>query len=134
MSSSNVVAVVNSNPDLVDLLRNAIEQAGFVVVIMHIADIRSGSVDLDGFFSQHDPKVIVYDVPPPYDRNWRFMDHVRATPGFRGRRFVLTTVNYKALRQVVGTDETVYEVIGESGDIGAIVAAVKEASKARSTR
>jgi hypothetical protein len=36
-----VVAVVNTNPDLVELLKARIEAAGFVVLVIHIAEIRA---------------------------------------------------------------------------------------------
>jgi CheY-like chemotaxis protein len=129
-----VVAVINTNPDLVRLLRVAIEQAGFIVVITHIEDIKVGAADIDAFLRQHDPKVIVYDLAPPYDQNWSFLHHLRATTELGTRRFVLTTVNARLLQQVVGSDEFVYEIAGQRDDIDAVVRAVKEASRARSTR
>jgi CheY-like chemotaxis protein len=132
--SPTVVAIVNTNPDLVNVLQLAIEQAGFVVFKVHIEDIKSGMADVDSLLEQHDPKVIVYDVAPPYDMNWRFLDHLRASTGFKGRRFVLTSVNARRLHEVVGKDETVYEIVGLPRDIGDVVRAVKEASRARATR
>lgn len=132
--TSTVVAIVNTNPDLVRLLRVAIEQAGFIVLVIHIEDIKLGETDVDMLLAQHDPKVIVYDVAPPYEQNWRFLDHLRTATDFEGRRFVLTSVNVKLLSEIVGRDESVYEIAGESKDINAVVRAVKEASRARATR
>ena len=129
-----VVAVVNTNPDLVRLLRVSLEHAGFVVLIMHIEDIKLGTTDMDMLLTQHDPKVIVYDVAPPYDQNWRFLDHLRGSTSFRGRQFVLTSVNVKRMQELVHKDERVYEVVGKSKDIGEVVRAVKEASRNRPTR
>ena len=129
-----VVAVVNTNPDLVRLLRVALEAAGFVVLIIHIEDIKLGTADVDMLLSQHDPRVIVYDVAPPYEQNWRFLGHLRAATDFRGRHFVLTSVNVKRLNDIVHRDESVYEVAGEPTDIAQVVRAVKEASRARATR
>jgi len=126
-----VVAVVNTNPDLVELLKARIEAAGFVVLVIHIADIRAG-LDLSTVLAQHDPKVIVYDVVAPYDRSWRFLQHLRET-SFKGRQFVLTTPNEQALTQLVGKDEKVYEILDAGGDIDNIVQAVREASRARAT-
>jgi CheY-like chemotaxis protein len=127
-----VVAVVNTNPDLVEMLKARIESAGFVVLVMHVADIRAG-LDLAAVLAQHDPQVIVYDVVMPYDRNWRFFEHLRAT-AFQNRRFVLTTPNKKALQPFVGRDESVYEILDDQDDIDAIVQAVREAARARPTR
>ena len=60
-----VVAIVNTNPDLVRLLRMNLERAGFVVFEMHIEDIKVGSADVSSFLEQHDPKVIVSVVRRP---------------------------------------------------------------------
>ena len=129
-----VVAIVNTNPDLVKILRYNLERGGFVVFEIHIEDIRLGAANVDSLLEQHDPKVIVYDIAPPYDMNWRFLDHLRSATGFKGRQFVLTSVNARHAEEVVGNDESVYEIVGEEHDISEVVRAVKEASRARPTR
>lgn len=131
--STPIVAIVNTNPDLIRLLRVALEQAGFIVLVLHVEDIKLGE-DIETVLRQHDPRVIVYDVAPPYDQNWRFLDHLRTATSFKGRRFVLTTVNLARVEEIVGPDETVYEVVGRSDDIREVVRAVKEATRARDTR
>ena len=131
MSAPPVVAVINTNPDLVELLKARIEAAGLVVLVMHIADIRAG-LDLGAVLRQHDPKVIVYDVVAPFERNWLFLEHLRATV-LKHRRFVLTTPNAEALRKLVGKDEAIYEVIDDREDVDNIVQAVRETSRARPT-
>lgn len=75
----------------------------------------------------------MYDVVPPYERNWRFLEHLRQTT-FQGRRFVLTSPNAEALRRTIGKDEAVYEIVDDARDIDAIVQAVREAARARDTR
>lgn len=132
MTKQPVVAVINTNPDLVEVLKARIEAAGFVVLVMHIAEIRAG-LDIGAVLAQHDPKVIVFDVVSPFQRTFRFLQHLRATV-FDGRTFVLTTPNAAALHALVGKDETVYEVIDDREDIDAIVQAVREASRSRPTR
>jgi DNA-binding NarL/FixJ family response regulator len=132
MAHLPVVAVVNTNPDLVELLKARIEAAGFVVLIIHIAEIRAG-LDVGAVLAQHDPAVIVYDVVMPYERNWRFLEHLREAV-FAGRRFVITTPNEDGIRKLVGKDDKVYEVVDDSGDIDVIVQAVREAARARPTR
>ena len=133
MEPQPVVAVINPNPDLVELLRTRIEAAGFVVVMLHVSEIVREGLNVEAVVAQHDPKVVVYDVVPPYERNWRFLEHLRETT-FQGRRFVLTSPNADALRRTIGKDETVYEIVDDAGDIDAIVQAVREAARARDTR
>jgi CheY-like chemotaxis protein len=128
------VAVVNTNPDLIRLLRVNLEAAGFVVFVIHVEDIKRGEANIDSFLKQNDPRVIVYDVAPPFEQNYRFLDHLRSATGFKGRQFVLTTVNLRRVQEIVGIDETVYEIVGEAKEIDQIIRAVREASRARPTR
>jgi len=132
MTGPQVVAIVNTNPDLVELLKARIEAAGFIVLILHVADIRTG-LDIETTLKEHDPRVIVYDVVPPYDRSWRFLEHLRSGTSFAGRQFVITSPNVAQLRKLVSMDETIYEIVGGT-DIDGIVQAVREASRARPTR
>src|SRR5437762_4076146 len=101
-SNMPVVAVVNTNPDLVELLKARIEKAAFVVLVIHIADIRGG-LDVAAVLQQHDPQVVVYDVVAPFERNWRFLQHLLET-AFADRRFVQTTSTAAALAGLVGKD------------------------------
>jgi CheY-like chemotaxis protein len=132
--SPPVVAIFNTNEDTVELLRVALENAGMVAVSGHIQDIRRGKFDLEEFITTHKPRVIVYDLAPPYDRAWNFLQHVRELPALRPLHFVLTSANVAPLRDLVGRDELIYEIIGKPYDIDRIVTAVKEASRARPTR
>ena len=129
-----VAAVLDSSPDIVDLMRRAFEPAGIVAVSVLTHQIREGEVDLEGFLRQHNPHVIVYDVAPPYDANWQLFKHICGMDAMRGRRVVITSTNAKQLEELVGGDETVYEVVGKPLDLDRIVRAVKEAGHARPTR
>jgi CheY-like chemotaxis protein len=131
----DVVAVINSSPDVVDMLRLTLEHAGIVVVSAMTWEIREGDVDVERFVGQHRPKVIVYDVAPPYENNWQLFQHIRAMPVMAGIHFVITTTNAQQVdRFAKGAAESVYEVIGKPFDLGQIVDAVKEALRARPVR
>jgi hypothetical protein len=132
-SAPDVVAVINTTPDAVDLLKDVLERAGFLVVTAYTWAVQNGSVDLKSMLETHRPKVIVYDIAPPYDRNWAFFLHMRQTI-LAGYRFVLTSVNIRHVESLVGADERVYEVVGKPHDLDIIVRATKEAARARPTR
>lgn len=129
-----VVAVINSTPDIVDMVRVTLEQAGFVVVTSLTFQIREGQVDVEHFIGQHEPKVIVYDVSPPYEANWALFQHLCRMPVMQGRQFVITSVNAKHVERLAGQHQQVYEIVGKPVDLSQLVQAVKEAARARPTR
>jgi CheY-like chemotaxis protein len=129
----DVIAVINSTPDAVDLLKDVLERAGFIVVSTFTWAIQSGSVDLEALIRTHQPKVIVYDIAPPYDKNWKFFRHLRETV-LKDRTFVLTTVNTRHVEGLLNRDERVFEVVGTPHDLDAIVKATKEAVRMRPVR
>jgi DNA-binding response OmpR family regulator len=134
MYTPDVVAILNTAPDTVDLLRRVMEQAGFTVVTGFIHDIRDGRLDIEAFLGQHKPAAIVYDVAIPYEENWRFFQHVKSMAICAGCRFVLTTTNAAQVQKIAGADEHLHEIVGKPYDLGEVVRAVKEAIRQRPTR
>jgi DNA-binding response OmpR family regulator len=134
MTRPNVVAIFNSSPDTVDMLREVLQHAGIVAVSAFTFDIRDGQVDLEAFIRQHQPGAVIYDVAPPYEPNWQLYQHLRATPAFAHCRFVVTSTNAEHVRKLAGRDERIYEIVGKPYDLGEVVQAVKEALRARPTR
>jgi len=127
-SAQAVVAVINSNDDLVALLRETLEDEGLNVTTAHIREIKSGREDLPKFLKRHRPDVIIYDLAPPYSDNWRFLHLVRESFGDRG--LVLTTVNKKALEKTVGRTGT-FEIEGRRSDLSRVVRTVLDEVKKR---
>lgn len=131
----DVVAVINTSPDVVDMLRLTLEHAGIVVVTAMTWEVRDGEIDLERFMQQHRPKVVVYDVAPPYESNWQLFEHIRAMPVMEPVQFILTTTNSRQVEQYAkSTGGRIYEIVGKPFDLGEIVTAVREALKARPTR
>lgn len=129
--SAPVVLVIDTSPDTVDMLRTVLEHAGFTVLSGYTFDLRDGRVDLVAMIRQHAPRAIVYDIAPPYDENFRLMQHLRSLPGISECPFVVTSTNAPYVQKLVGADEPVYEVIGKPYDLKAIVGAVKRVVKQR---
>ena len=116
------------------MLRVVFEMAGFVVVSLLTYQIREGAVDIETFLRQHKPKVVVYDLAPPYEANWRLFEHVCQTPAMKACQIILTSTNAAQVTSLVGRDKKIYEVVGKPIDLDQIVAAVREAAHARPTR
>jgi DNA-binding NtrC family response regulator len=129
-----VAAIFNTSPDIVDLLRRALEPAGIVTVSVLTHQIREGAVDVDGFLRQHDPNVIVYDIAPPYDANWQLFQHMCRMEAMRKRPVVLTSINVQHVEKLAGRNDRIYEIVGKPFDLDLIVRAVKEAAHVRAVR
>ena len=121
-----VVAVINSNADTVEMLRLALQRAGFESVTAHIEEIKRGLLDFPGFLAEHAPRVVIYDIPPPYDQNWQFLKLLRTTEAMRERAIVLTTTHKGHLEKLVGPTDAI-EIVGKPYDLDQVIRAVQHA-------
>ncbi len=134
-SSAPVVAILNTNDDVVELLRAGVELAGFIAVSIHVDSIRRGKASLDDFVREHEPSVIIYDIAPPYEQSWRYFRRLRESPLLRTRQFVITSTNAKRAAELAdNAPGDIFEIIGKPYDIDRIVDAVRQAARARPTR
>lgn len=109
------------------MLRTMLEMEGMVAVSAHVSDLRRGQFDFAGFMAEHDPKVVIYDIPPPYDRSWLFFEHLRSLGTMKGRKYVLTSTNPPRVQQIAKPDQPIHEIIGKPYDLELIIDAVKKA-------
>jgi CheY-like chemotaxis protein len=121
-----VVAIFNTNPEVLDLVREALQDAGYATVVAHIDDLKRGRIDMIQFVEEHKPHVIVYDVAPPYDTNWTFLRLMRNSKVMQNRAFVVTTTNKKALDDLIGPSDVV-ELLCKPYDLEQIVESVNRA-------
>ncbi|MFN2444523.1 MAG: hypothetical protein ABR606_02870 [Vicinamibacterales bacterium] len=126
-----VVAVFNTSPDAVDLLRIVLERSGFVVVTAFTYELRDAKVDIEAFVREHKPRVIVYDIAPPYERNWRLFQHFRSMDILQRTAFVVTTTNAAQVRKIAGPEQDLHEIVGKPYDLDQIVQAVIDSAHQR---
>jgi CheY-like chemotaxis protein len=123
---ARIIAIFNTNPEVLELVRDSLQQAGMQAVVGHIDDLKRGRLDMIRFVEEHQPDVIVYDVAPPYDTNWTFLRLMRSSKVMQGRAFVVTTTNKRALEELIGPSDMV-ELLGKPHDLKQIVDACNRA-------
>jgi len=134
LPSVPVVAVFNTSPDTVAMLRYHLESGGFIVVGVMTYELRDGEIDLEHLVHQHRPSVVIYDIAPPYDQNVRLLRHFQSRPALQACEFVLTSTNSARVSSLVSSDEPVFEIIGKPYDLNEILRAVQEAHKRAAAR
>src|ERR1700676_38087 len=136
-TAEGIVALFNGSDDTIDMVQAILKKGdkAQTLVWCHFADLKKGIVDVAKWLSKHNPEVVVFDISPPYDENWKFYKTMRDADAMRGRGSVLTTTNKDRLDEVLGTDSRALEVVGRPEDMKqiqvAIAAQTREAHEVR---
>ena len=121
------VAIFNSRAEFIDSLREALARDGLPTATALLAEIQDGTLDLVAFLESHDPRIIVYDLPYPFERHWNFLRLLQQTDFLRKRIWILTTTDKKALDAAMGASGVIEIIFGEPYGIDEVVAAVHHA-------
>ena len=121
---TRTIAIFNASDDTVEMLRQVLSGHGYTAVDGQVDDVKSGKLDLLTFIDTHKPDAMIWDIAPPYDRNWTFFNLLRTTTALVDCPVVLTTTNKQRLDELVGPDSGALEIVGKPYDLELIVASV----------
>lgn len=121
------IAIINTSDDLLDILQTLFEEHGYTVTTAHVRAIRTDLEDLQQFIERTDPDLLLWDLAPPYEQNWRYFQTIRHLPMMQGRRFVLTSTNERRAKEIAGEDKQVFEILGRPFDLDQLAAVVAKA-------
>jgi hypothetical protein len=118
-TAAGIVALFNASDDTIDMIQTILKEGvrAQTLVWCHFADLKKGIVDFVKYVAKHNPEVVVFDISPPYDENWKFYKTMRDSDVMRGRGSVLTTTNKNRLDEVLGGDSHALEVVGRTRDL-----------------
>ena len=136
-TTEGIVALFNASDDTIDMVQDLLSKAGGdqTLIWCHFSDLKKGIVDFGKYMDKHNPEVVIFDLSPPYDENWRFFKTMRDAKTMKGRGVVLTTTNKNRLDEVLGEDSHALEVVGKPKDLQQIGAAIEaETRKAEAVR
>jgi DNA-binding response OmpR family regulator len=122
------VALFNASDDTVEMVLRMLSASGIHGLAgCHFTDLKKGNVDFVEFLATHDPRVVIFDISPPYAENWQFFNTLRNVPAMDGRGLVLTTTNKNRLDEVVEGDSSAIEIVGKPYDLHQITVAITAA-------
>src|ERR1700730_15782511 len=126
-TAEGIVALFNASDDTIDMVQGLLTAAGGdqTLIWCHFADLKKGIVNFCKYMDKHNPEVVIFDLSPPYDENWRFFKTMRDATSMKGRGMVLTTINKARLGEVLGEDSGALEVVGKKEDLQQIADAIK---------
>jgi CheY-like chemotaxis protein len=121
------VAIINCRGEFIEALREALHREGLPAATALLAEIQNGTLDLVAFLEAHDPRVIVYDLPRPFERHWNFLRLLKQADALQRRTWILTTTDKRALDAVVGASSVMEVVFGDPYSLAEVVDAVHHA-------
>lgn len=110
--TTHTVAIFNASDDTVAMLKEMLSLEGYVAVAGQVDRIKSGEEDFVAFLTTHKPAALVWDIAPPYDRNWNFYKLIRALGPLAKCAIVLTTTHLPHLNRLAGQDTGAIEIVG----------------------
>lgn len=110
MNSQKKVLVVNSEVEILDMLETILTVSG-VKVVGTMLNKEFSFRDFEENVKNTCPDAILFDIPNPYEENWRKFIIARQLKGSEGRRFIVTTSSPRAVEKLCNTREKC-EIIG----------------------
>ena len=125
------VLILNTNVDTVEMLRAALDQAGFLVTSGFVDELMRGEGDIATLL-RVPPDAVLYDVAMPYPRSWAYAAALRQRSDLRDVPFVFTSTNVRRLREMVAeAGDDVIEIVGKPYDLEQIVNSLRRATAGR---
>lgn len=119
--------MINSNDDILETISAALEEEGYIAIPAHVRSFLLQQESLERFLAAHAPHVVIWDIAPPYDVNWRYFQEASHLPLMQDRPCILTTTNVRRLQEIAGAPADVIEIVGKPFDLEQILGAVKRA-------
>ena len=119
------VLVLSGNEDLLEVLAEVLEGAGFEVGTARVQELERSEVDAGALLHGFDPQAVVLELALPYARSLQLLQELRQLPEAQGRALVPVAANARAVAAQAGPD--VLELLLQPQDLAELVARVTRA-------
>lgn len=125
------VAIFDASDDTVEMLKVLLSERGYRALSAEVDHVKTGTLDFIAFMGAQRPDAIIWDIAPPYDRNWNFFKLWRNAEVLKHCHIVLTTTNKKHLDTLAGQETGAIEIVGKPYDLEAIADGVSRGLESR---
>lgn len=101
------IGITDSEQDCINLMVTVIEEAGFTTASKLFPGRKLRPESYTEFLIQFNPAVLVMEMPPPYQDNWKIFQGLMATDAMQGRAVLLNTTDINWQSDFIGKPETV---------------------------
>lgn len=127
MKEKGSIGIIESNDYISEMLKVLFQEEGFVVNAEYLLALKRDLGMYREFVSKYNPRVLLIDIPIPYEENWSFVQQLQNLPESQERGFVFLTSNKAKLEELVGETAAI-ELVGKPFDLDEILTAVNRAS------
>jgi DNA-binding NtrC family response regulator len=120
------VAVINTSEEIAEVLELLFQLEGLTTARAYVVDFKRGRQDLTAFLTEHDPRIIIWDIAIPYQENWEYLQKAWRLPAMQARPIILTSTNERAVQELVGAVDII-EIVGRPFDQQVLLRAVQRA-------
>lgn len=111
------VLVVNTSPDVMEALQEVVQQWGYRCDLAEVRSLRFGQVTVDELLGETAPDLVIFDLAPPMDENFKALQQLEQHARGRELPLVVTTTNAEAARPLLAGRQTV-ELLLKPFDLG----------------
>ena len=123
--SPPVIAILNGTAEILETLEEYLRTEGFTTITAIVTEFKKGKEDFVQFIEDHNPTIILYDIPPPYDQNLTFLRLLTDTHSMDERCVIITTTNKVQLEKITG-EKSALEIVGKPYDMDILIKTLRE--------
>jgi len=128
--SKRTVALFTSHAGAYETVRHMLHALGYLATVgCPTAELRSNSVSFSRLLVKFEPQVVIFDIDPPYQENWRLFGPLFRDAAMEGRGLVVSTPHKLALDHAMGKQSGSIEMLGRPFAAHEIEAAIETTMK-----
>lgn len=95
-----LVGIIESDVDIAKLLKEVFRENGFLAASELFSKVKQHQECFVVFLKKYNPRVLIIDIPYPYQENWEYIKKLRRLKESERRGFIALTNNRLSLTNI----------------------------------